>query len=38
MVEIPAKIREGLKMVPVSHVDGVLELALSGRHLIIGGR
>ena len=30
LVEIPAKIREGLTIVPVSHVDEVLDLALSG--------
>jgi len=29
LVEIPAKIREGLKIIPVSHVDEVLALALS---------
>jgi len=29
LVEIPANIREGLKIVPVRHVDEVLELALS---------
>jgi ATP-dependent Lon protease len=30
LVEIPAKIREGLKIIPVSHVDEVLVLALAG--------
>jgi ATP-dependent Lon protease len=30
LVEIPANIREGLKIIPVSHVDEVLALALSG--------
>ena len=29
LVEIPANIREGLKIVPVSHVDEVLRLALT---------
>ncbi|MCZ4341360.1 endopeptidase La [Sphingomonadaceae bacterium G21617-S1] len=29
LVEIPAKIRDGLKIIPVSHVDEVLALALS---------
>ncbi len=29
LVEIPANIREGLKIIPVRHVDEVLELALS---------
>ena len=29
LVEIPAKIREGLKIIPVSHVDEVLALALA---------
>jgi len=29
LVEIPAKITEGLKIIPVSHVDEVLELALA---------
>jgi ATP-dependent Lon protease len=31
LVEIPSTIREGLKIIPVSHVDEVLELALAGR-------
>ena len=31
LVEIPAKIRDGLKIIPVSHVDEVLALALSER-------
>lgn len=30
LVEIPANIREGLEIVPVSHVDEVLRLALTG--------
>jgi ATP-dependent Lon protease len=30
LVEIPAKIRDGLKIIPVSHVDEVLSLALAG--------
>lgn len=30
LAEIPANIREGLKIVPVRHVDEVLELALTG--------
>ena len=30
LVEIPANIREGLKIIPVSHVDEVLALALAG--------
>ncbi|ODP36219.1 endopeptidase La [Sphingomonas turrisvirgatae] len=30
LAEIPANIREGLKIVPVKHVDEVLELALTG--------
>ncbi|KQX20042.1 MULTISPECIES: endopeptidase La [unclassified Sphingomonas] len=30
LVEIPARIREGLKIIPVSHVDEVLGLALAG--------
>ncbi|MBO9377244.1 endopeptidase La [Sphingomonas histidinilytica] len=30
LVEIPANIREGLKIIPVSHVDEVLGLALAG--------
>ncbi|MEH3106795.1 MAG: endopeptidase La [Sphingomonas fennica] len=30
LAEIPANVREGLKIVPVAHVDQVLELALSG--------
>ncbi|MDO7841249.1 endopeptidase La [Sphingomonas immobilis] len=30
LAEIPANIREGLKIVPVSHVDEVLRLALTG--------
>ncbi|MBP8233260.1 endopeptidase La [Rhizorhabdus sp.] len=31
LVEIPATVRDGLKIIPVSHVDEVLELALAGR-------
>ena len=31
LVEIPAKIREGLKIIPVGHVDEVLALALADR-------
>jgi len=31
LVEIPAKIRDGLKIIPVSHVDEVLALALADR-------
>ncbi len=31
LVEIPANIREGLKIIPVSHVDEVLALALAER-------
>lgn len=30
LAEIPANIREGLKIIPVAHVDQVLELALTG--------
>jgi ATP-dependent Lon protease len=30
LVEIPANIREGLKIIPVAHVDEVLALALAG--------
>lgn len=30
LAEIPANIREGLKIIPVKHVDEVLELALTG--------
>jgi ATP-dependent Lon protease len=30
LAEIPAKVREGLKIIPVAHVDQVLELALAG--------
>jgi len=30
LAEIPANIREGLKIIPVSHVDEVLSLALAG--------
>nr|WP_047168206.1 endopeptidase La [Sphingomonas sp. Y57] len=30
LVEIPTNIREGLKIIPVSHVDEVLSLALAG--------
>jgi ATP-dependent Lon protease len=30
LADIPAKIRDGLKIIPVSHVDEVLELALAG--------
>jgi ATP-dependent Lon protease len=30
LVEIPANIREGLEIIPVSHVDEVLRLALTG--------
>ncbi|MES2495103.1 MAG: endopeptidase La [Pseudomonadota bacterium] len=30
LVEIPAKIRDGLTIIPVSHVDEVLSLALAG--------
>ncbi|MBW8911622.1 MAG: endopeptidase La, partial [Sphingomonas sp.] len=30
LVEIPANIREGLTIIPVSHVDEVLALALAG--------
>ena len=31
LVEIPAKIRDGLKIIPVGHVDEVLALALADR-------
>ncbi|RVT94543.1 endopeptidase La [Sphingomonas crocodyli] len=31
LAEIPANVREGLKIIPVSHVDEVLELALSAQ-------
>lgn len=31
LVDIPSTIREGLKIIPVSHVDEVLELALASR-------
>ena len=30
LAEIPANIREGLKIIPVAHVDEVLKLALTG--------